>query len=174
MRQICLGAGRHSMVQLMTRGLDALLLVIVANLGPWAAGRFMQGLWQAPLDGGAKLSDGSRLLGDHKTWRGLAAGILACAAVARLLHYPLLLGAVFGALALAADAASSFMKRRLRVRPGTEILGLDQLPEALIPLLVLSRPLGLRPMDVLAVALVFMLLDLATLRLRHPLLDPER
>lgn len=154
----------------MTRGLDALLLVIVANLAPWAAGRLLPRRWRSPLDGGAALADGSRLLGDHKTWRGLAAGILACALVARLLRQPLLLGAAFGALALAADAASSFLKRRLRLRPGTEIPGLDQLPEALMPLLVLARPLGLGFTDAIAVASAFMLLDLATLRLRHPAL----
>jgi CDP-2,3-bis-(O-geranylgeranyl)-sn-glycerol synthase len=158
----------------MTRGLAALLLVIVANLAPWAAGRLTPRRWRAPLDGGAELADGRRLLGDHKTWCGLAAGILACAAVARLLRQPLLLGAAFGALALAADAASSFSKRRLRLRPGTEIPGLDQLPEALVPLLVLARPLGLRFTDAIAVASAFMLLDLATLRLRQPAVGSER
>jgi CDP-diglyceride synthetase len=158
----------------MTRGLDALLLVIVANLAPWAAGRLLPRRWRAPLDGGAALADGNRLLGDHKTWRGLAAGILACALVARLLRQPLLLGAAFGALALAADAASSFLKRRLRLRPGTEIPGLDQLPEALIPLLVLARPLGLHFIDAIAVAVIFTFLDLAALRLRHSAVRSER
>jgi CDP-2,3-bis-(O-geranylgeranyl)-sn-glycerol synthase len=162
------------MVHLMTRGLDALLLVIVANLAPWAGGRLMQARWRTPLDGGAELADGSRLLGDHKTWRGLSLGVLACAVAARLLGRPLLLGAAFGALALGADAASSFTKRRLGLRPGTEIPGLDQLPEALVPLLVLARPLGLRLTDAVAVASVFMLLDLATLRVRQPALGSRR
>lgn len=162
------------MVHLMTRGLDALLLVIVANLAPWAGGRLLQSRWRAPLDGGAELADGSRLLGDHKTWRGLALGVLGCAVAARLLGRPLLLGAAFGALALGADAASSFTKRRLGLRPGTEIPGLDQLPEALVPLLVLARPLGLRLTDAVAVASVFMLLDLATLRMRQPALGSRR
>ncbi len=155
------------MVQPMTPGLDALLLVIVANLAPWGAARLMHGRWHAPLDGGAQLPDGSRVLGDHKTWRGLAAGIVGCAVAAAIVRQPLLLGAAFGALALGGDAASSFIKRRLRRRPGTEIPGLDQLPEALIPLLALSRPLGLRWIDALLVAVIFMLLDLATLRFRH-------
>ncbi len=158
----------------MTRSLEALLLVIVANIAPWAAGRLLPGHWRAPLDGGTKLADGSRVLGDHKTWRGFFAGALACAGVARVLHQPLLLGAAFGVLSLAADAASSFFKRRLRLRPGTEIPGVDQLPEALVPLLVLSQPLGLRVTDALAVGIVFMLLDLATVRLRHPVMRSER
>ena len=158
----------------LTRSLDALLLVIVANVAPWAAGRWLSGIWRAPLDGGALLHDGSRVLGDHKTWRGVAAGTLTCAVVARLLQHSVLLGAAFGALSLAADCASSFLKRRLRLRPGTEAPGVDQLPEALIPLLALSHPLGLRFIDAVAVALVFMLLDLAAVRLRHPAAGSER
>ncbi len=168
------GYGSPDIVQLMTRNLDALLLVIAANVAPWAAGRLLPGHWRAPLDGGVKLPDGSRVLGDHKTWRGLFMGIIACAGVARILQQPLLLGAAFGALSLAADAASSFFKRRLRLRPGSEIPGVDQLPEALVPLLVLSQPLGLRVIDALGVAIVFMLLDLAAVRVRQPAIHSER
>ena len=151
-----------------TRWLNALFLVIAANVAPWAAGRYLSGYWQAPLDGGARFADGTRVLGDHKTWRGLFAGVLACALVARLLHLPLLLGVAFGALSLAADLASSFMKRRLGFAPGTEIPCLDQVPEALVPVLVLSHPLGLGLIESIAVAVAFLSLDLATMRFRHP------
>lgn len=151
-----------------TRLLDALVLVVAANVAPWAAGRYLSEHWRAPLDGGAMLADGTRVLGDHKTWRGLIVGVLACGLVARLLQLPLLLGIAFGTLSLAADTASSFVKRRLRLQPGAEIPGVDQLPEALVPLLALSRPLGLGLIESAAIALVFLLLDLAALRLRHP------
>ncbi len=114
------------------------------------------------------LADGTRVLGDHKTWRGLIVGALACGIVAWLFQLSPFLGIAFGSLALAADTASSFIKRRLRLQPGTEIPGLDQLPEALVPLLVLGRPLGLRLIESVTVALVFLVLDLATIRLRHP------
>jgi CDP-diglyceride synthetase len=152
----------------VTRWLDALLLVIAANVTPWAAGRYLSGHWRTPLDGGAILADGTRVLGDHKTWRGLTVGVLACGVVARLLQLPLFLGIAFGALSLAADIVSSFVKRRLRLQPGAEIPGVDQLPEALVPLLVLSRPLGLGLIESIAIALVFLVLDLAATRLRHP------
>lgn len=151
----------------VTRWLDALLLVVAANVAPWAAGRFLSRHWQAPLDGGATLTDGTRILGDHKTWRGLVAGALACGLVARLLHHSVLLGIAFGTLSLAADAASSFIKRRLRLQPGAEIPGVDQLPEALLPLLALSRPLGLGLVESVAIAFAFLLLDLSVMRLRH-------
>jgi CDP-diglyceride synthetase len=150
-----------------TRRLIALALVVAANVAPWASGRLFGGRFKVPLDFGHTLSDGSRLLGDHKTWRGLLAGVLTCALLAQWLGRGWVLGLAFGALSLAADTASSFAKRRLSVAPGREFPMLDQLPEALLPLLVLSRPLGLTIPECLGVAAVFSVLDLASVRLRH-------
>jgi CDP-2,3-bis-(O-geranylgeranyl)-sn-glycerol synthase len=147
--------------------LDTLLLVIMANLAPWLAGRLLRDRWAAPLDGGLVLADGERLLGAHKTWRGAVAGIGTCAAVAMALGYGWQLGAAFGLLSLAGDALSSAVKRRLRRRPGTEVPGLDQLPEALLPSLVLARPLGLGPDGAAAVAAVFFVLNVAFTRVRQ-------
>jgi CDP-diglyceride synthetase len=155
-------------VDAWTRPLIGLTLVMVANVAPWAAGRLLGSRFNAPLDLSVKLRDGSRLFGDHKTWRGLAAGVLACALAAQLLGPGLALGLAFGALSMAADTASSFAKRRLRTAPGYEFPVLDQLPEALLPLIVLSRPLGLGMFECFGIAGVFVLLDLASVRLRHP------
>jgi len=143
------------------------VLVVTANLAAWVAARAFRTRWNAPLDGGSTSRDGTRLLGDHKTWRGLIAAVVACGIVAQLLRVAFGLGAAFGALALLGDAASSFVKRRLRKRPGTEVIGLDQLPEALLPLLVLQRPLGLGFVGIMIVAAVFMLLNIASTKLRH-------
>lgn len=152
----------------VTKAFEALSLVVTANFAPWAAGRLLPGRWRVPIDGGATLSDGTRLLGDHKTWLGLAAGLSACGALAGLLGRPVRLGLAFGGLSLAADAMTSLIKRRLRARPGTEIPLLDQLPEAFVPLAILSRPLGLKLVSGLTIAVVFSVLDLAVMRLRHP------
>ncbi len=156
----------------VTRWLGALLLVIAANVAPWAAGRYLSTYWRAPLGGGATLADGTRVLGDHKTWRGLLVGVLACGVVAWLLQVPLFIGIAFGMLSLAADTTTSFLKRRLRFQPGAEIPVVDQLPEALVPLLVLSHPLSLGLMDSFTIALSFLLLDLSVIRVRHPI-DPS-
>ncbi len=156
------------------RCLGALLLVTVANMAPWASGRLLGERFAAPLDCGLTFRSGSRVLGDHKTWRGLLAGLLACGVTARLLGYPVLLGLEFAALSLAADAASSFTKRRLRFGPGTEIPALDQLPEALIPLLVLADPLRITWLEAVVIAIVFLCLDLAALPLRHATARPSR
>ena len=122
-------------IERATRGF---LLIAVANSVPWALGRVFGDRWAAPLDFGVMLRDGERLFGAHKTWRGLIAGVLACAAVSEALASGYLLGMGVGAIALLADALSSAAKRRLRRAPGSEIPGLDQLPESVLPLAVFA------------------------------------
>ena len=151
--------------------LRALLLIGVASSVPWAVGRVCGSRWAWPLDLGARLKDGERFLGDHKTWRGLIAGIAACSLAGSLLGAGYLVGAACGFLALAGDAGSSAIKRRLRRPPGAEVPGLDQIPEALLPLLVLWKPLGLSFASVIVVTLVFAILDILLAPLRHPHLN---
>jgi hypothetical protein len=149
-------------------GPAAFLMVMAANVAPWAAGRLLGTRWSAPLDCGMRLGDGTRLLGEHKTWRGVLASELGCAVLARLLGYSYGLGVAFATLSLTADAASSFAKRRLRLAPGTEVVALDQLPEALLPLLALGSTLGISVTQALVIALLFLGLDMACLPLRTP------
>jgi CDP-2,3-bis-(O-geranylgeranyl)-sn-glycerol synthase len=124
-----------------------------------------------PLDCGVRLADGGRLFGDHKTWRGVVAGEIGCALAAWLLGYSWTLGVVFAALSLAADAASSFLKRRLHLAPGAEVPALDQLPEALLPLIVLASSLGISIRAALVIASLFLCLDMASAPLRHSAVD---
>jgi CDP-2,3-bis-(O-geranylgeranyl)-sn-glycerol synthase len=124
--------------------------------------------WAWPLDFGYRLKDGERLFGEHKTWRGLLAAIAVCSITSLLVGVGYLVGAAAGLLAIAGDATSSAIKRRLGRPPGAEVPGLDQVPEALLPLLVLRQPLGLSFASVIAVTLIFAVLDVATTPLRHP------
>ena len=151
----------------MLRALVALVFVFAANTGAWLGGHLLPTHWRVPLDRGAVLADRRRLLGDHKTWGGLIAGAAACGTAAVLMQRSFLLGASFGALSLLGDCASSSIKRRLALRAGAEVAVLDQLPEALVPLLVLARPLGLSWLEAIAVGAVFSLLDLALTEVRH-------
>ena len=90
----------------------------------------------APLDFGAKWSDGRRVLGDTKTARGFVSGVAAGTLAGGLLvfAYPLEMGAtaqLFSAFALAlgalvGDAVGSFIKRRMDVGEGKPFL-LDQI-----------------------------------------------
>jgi len=75
--------------------IDSMLLMIVANLMPWALGRTCGSWWAAPLDFGVTLRDGRRLLGSHKTWRGLGAAIVGCAITAGMLRLHWWLGVEF-------------------------------------------------------------------------------
>lgn len=150
----------------LSNSLIALLLVVVANSTPWLAGR-LWGRESLPLDGGLTLWDGQRLFGDHKTWRGLAIGSVVTALVALLFGKSFWLGLGFGALSLVGDAFSSCVKRRLNLKPGSDVTGLDQLPEALLPTLIFASPLQLDWRGCVTVALTFMLLNRVLIGLRR-------
>ena len=83
------------------------------------------------------------------------------------------LGARFGALSMLADSLSSAWKRHRGYEPGRETFGLDQLPEALLPLIVLRMPLGLGWVQIALVAAVFAVLDIVCTRLRLPASTPS-
>ncbi len=93
-----------------------------------------------PMDGGRTFR-GRRLLGDHKTWRGLIAGIVVGTGVyelQRLVHaaglwadlalidyaaHPLLPGFLMGLGTGVGDAIKSFFKRRVDIPPGASWAG---------------------------------------------------
>jgi CDP-2,3-bis-(O-geranylgeranyl)-sn-glycerol synthase len=112
-------------------------------MAPVVAARLLPG-WDWPVDFGCSLG-GKRLLGSHKTWRGIAAGILAAAAgfaLQRVLYdaFPIvrwvslfdyaqwspLFGAWMGLGALCGDLAKSLVKRRLAIAPGRSWFPFDQ------------------------------------------------
>jgi hypothetical protein len=151
----------------LASALRALILLITANSVPWMLGRVLGERWNSPLDLGLVLRDGRRLLGSHKTWRGLVGSSLLCAAAAALCQLDWRLGAEFGAISLLGDSLSSLLKRRLNFAPGREVPVLDQLPEALLPLMVFRGPLGLDAVSIVSVTAVFALLDVLSTRARH-------
>ena len=145
----------------------ALALLGAANAAPVIVAKLAGGRWAAPVDFGWILPDGERLFGSHKTWRGLAAGVVACTLVGLLFDLPPILSAGFACTSLLADAASSAAKRRMHLKPGTEYVGLDQIGEALLPLALFARPLSLGLSEVIVVTATFIVLDVATTQLRH-------
>jgi hypothetical protein len=76
-------------------------------------------------------------------------------------------GLAFGLLALCGDLASSFVKRRMSMRSGYSAPLLDQLPESLLPLIVFNGALALTDVAVFGTAVVFTILDLATVKWRE-------
>lgn len=117
---------------------------LVANMMPI----FFKGKLKSldkPVDFGYKLR-GKRIFGSHKTLRGfvvaIAGGLLiglgqylardlpaiqAISYIDYTLAGSLILGAVFGFAALAGDAAESFMKRQVDIRPGKPFVPFDQI-----------------------------------------------
>jgi CDP-2,3-bis-(O-geranylgeranyl)-sn-glycerol synthase len=116
----------------------------LANMAPVVVvGRFER--FAGPIDGGHTWR-GVRIFGDHKTWRGVLAGVVvgmltfaAQRAVYQLglLHHlalidysaldPLLPGFLLGLGTGVGDAVKSFFKRRVGIPPGASWLGFDQL-----------------------------------------------
>ncbi|MBK6004520.1 CDP-archaeol synthase [Ramlibacter ginsenosidimutans] len=149
--------------------LRLLLLLTVANNGPIAAKLLLRARWDRPIDGGVLFRDGRPLLGHSKTWRGLASAVLLSALLAPVLGFSAAIGALTGALSMVGDALASFTKRRLGVPTSGRSFGLDQLPEAVLPLLVLHEPLQLSWPLITGVAVAFLLLETPAARLAHRL-----
>lgn len=150
-------------------GLRLLLLLAVANNAPIAAKLLLGSRWNAPLDGGALFRDGRPWLGPSKTWRGLVASALLSALAAPLLGFDSPAGLLAGCAAMLGDSLASFAKRRLGIASSGRALGLDQVPESLLPLLALAPILGLGPTMVTGVALAFLLIEPPAARLGHRL-----
>ncbi len=136
--------------------LQLLVLLGVANGAPVIAKKLCGGIAAWPLDGGLRFFDRRPLFGRSKTVRGIVVSVAATTAAAPALGLRPALGAVVGATAMAGDLISSFIKRRLARPPSSRATGLDQIPEALLPLIACRGVLSLGATDIgLAVVLFF-------------------
>jgi CDP-2,3-bis-(O-geranylgeranyl)-sn-glycerol synthase len=138
--------------------LHLMVLLGVANGAPIIATKLLGARLAAPLDGGVRLHDGAPLFGASKTVRGVVASVGCTALVAPMLGFDWEVGAGFAAASLAGDLLSSFLKRRLKLEPHAEAFGMDQVPEALLPLLLFKTRLGLTPLEVAVLVAAFVLL----------------
>jgi len=118
--------------------LKLLLLIIIANGSPVVAKKLLGERWQSPLDAGKHFIDDKPLFGATKTWRGVLAACLLTGPAAWLMHLPLMTGLLIALCAMLGDLLSSFIKRRLGMPSSSMALGLDQIPESLLPLLVVK------------------------------------
>ncbi|WP_200248436.1 CDP-archaeol synthase, partial [Thiococcus pfennigii] len=67
------------------------------------------------------------------------------------------------------DAASSWVKRRLGLARSARAIGLDQIPESLLPLLALAQVLDLGWGDIFIIVAAFTAFDLVVSRLLYRL-----
>ncbi len=135
--------------------IQSLTLIAAANGAPVLVARALRARPARPVDAGIVLRDGHPLLGRSKTWRGIASAIVLATCVAFLIGLPWRLGVIVAAFAMAGDGLSSFFKRRLGLNPSSMTVGLDQIPESLLPAIACAAYLSLSPIDVLAIVLVF-------------------
>lgn len=117
----------------------------LANIAPVIVAKIFGHTFETPIDFHRSWR-GHRIFGDHKTWRGLIAGVLVGGLVGYLqsvwyysfIGYSLsitdyvnpngiLLGCLLGFGALAGDAIKSFFKRRRNLPPGATWPPFDQL-----------------------------------------------
>jgi CDP-2,3-bis-(O-geranylgeranyl)-sn-glycerol synthase len=132
-----------------------LVLLGVANGTPIIARKLLGERFAQPLDGGLSWLDGRPLFGASKTIRGLVLSIVCAALAAPVLGIAPVLGAGLASASMLGDLASSFVKRRLGLRPHSQAPGLDQIPESLLPLWLLRQPLGLGWVDIAVLVLLF-------------------
>jgi CDP-2,3-bis-(O-geranylgeranyl)-sn-glycerol synthase len=142
-----------------------LLLLGVANGTPIFARKLLGDRFGAPLDGGLRFLDGRPLLGSSKTVRGLVLSLACTTLAAMLLGMEWITGAGLAGASMLGDLLSSFIKRRLGLKTHSQAVGLDQVPEALLPLLVLQDRLGLNAADIALLVAAFIALELLLSRL---------
>ena len=128
---------------LLSRVVQLLVFLLppyVANATPVVASKLYRP--GHPIDLGTVFVDGERLLGDNKTIEGFISGVVTGTLTGAVLGL-MGLNSVYEAFvmsvgAMIGDCAGSFVKRRLKLRPGQRALVLDELPFIIVALLLYS------------------------------------
>ena len=158
-----------------------LLPAAAANMIPiFAAAITVLKKYDAPIDGG-KTWRGHELLGPHKTWRGIIAGVIFATLVLWVqqllaanfawtdfvtdsVDYAalpvLILGPLFAIGALGGDAIESFFKRQRNIKSGGSWVPFDQLDYIIGSVLVSLFFVILTPMQYVWIFIVWFILHL--------------
>ena len=141
------------------------VLLAMANGAPVLAKKLMGNRFAAPLDGGMSFIDGRPLFGTSKTVRGIVLSVLTTSLGAPLVGLDWKLGALTATGAMGGDLFSSFVKRRLGLPPSSMAIGLDQIPESLIPLILCRLQLPVTAFDIAVGVTLFFIGELILSRL---------
>jgi CDP-diglyceride synthetase len=147
--------------------LQSMVLLTLANGTPVIAKKIFGSRFARPLDAGLTFLDRRSLFGSSKTIRGILVSILITTASAPLIGVQPKIGALVAGTAMAGDLFSSFVKRRLNLRPSSRALGLDQVPESLFPLLACRDFLSLTAADIALGVGIFFVGELILSRLLY-------
>ena len=149
--------------------LQALILLTLANGTPVIVKKLLGSRLALPIDAGVQFWDGQPLFGMSKTVRGVVSSIVVTAVLSPLLGVSVGVGSLVAGTAMIGDLFSSFVKRRLRFRPSTQAIGLDQIPESLFPLLACQSMLALTHADIALCVSIFLIGELIVSRLLYRL-----
>jgi hypothetical protein len=147
--------------------LELLILLAVANGTPVVAKRLFGGAFARPLDSGALFADGRPWFGPSKTIRGVVLATLATTAAAAALGLGWKAGALLGIVAMAGDLLVSFVERRLGLAPSSQAVGLDQIPESLLPMLAGRLFMPVTGLDIAVTTLLFFVGEVILSRLLY-------
>ena len=142
-----------------------LFWLIGVNGAPILLTKFAGKRLDYPIDCNRLFMDDRPLLGSSKTFRGLISALLMSVLIGSIFAIPFLTSLLFGALSMAGDMTSSFIKRRLRLTSSAMALGLDQIPESLFPLLGCKDSLGISNEQIFAIVLAFFCVELILSRI---------
>ena len=145
--------------------LQMMMLLTLANGAPVVAKKICGSRFSLPLDFGATFFDGRPVFGSSKTIRGIVVSIIATTAGAPLIGLIPTIGVIAAGAAMAGDLFSSFLKRRLNLPPSSRALGIDQIPESLLPMLVCRDALQLTAVDIALGVGIFFAVEIALSRL---------
>jgi CDP-2,3-bis-(O-geranylgeranyl)-sn-glycerol synthase len=146
-----------------------LYLLLLANGTPVVAKKIFGDAFNHPIDGGRVLADGRPLFGGSKTVRGILTSIAVTTIGAPLVGMPWGMGAAAAASAMAGDLFSSFLKRRMGMPSSSMALGIDQVPESLLPALACRFWLPFSILDIGAIVLSFLAGELILSRIAYRL-----
>jgi len=149
--------------------LQIMVLLALANGTPIIAKKLFARRLSRPFDGGILFFDQRPLFGPSKTVRGVLSSILVTTAGAGLLGLRPEIGTLVACAAMAGDLFSSFVKRRLNMRSSSQALGLDQVPESLLPLLLCRDMFALSTEDIALGVGVFFVGELILSRILYSL-----
>jgi CDP-2,3-bis-(O-geranylgeranyl)-sn-glycerol synthase len=130
--------------QLIVEALKFIFPAYCANAIPVIAGGGF------PIDFGRDFSDGRRIFGKNKTFRGFFAGLTIGTAVGLaesiVFNYPVMFGLFLSLGALFGDLTGAFLKRRLGIPPGGLLPVVDQV-DFIVGAVVFSLPVTLHTLS---------------------------
>ena len=151
-----------------------LILLFLINGTPPVLTFFFPEILKRPLDNNYNFWDGYPVLGKHKTIRGFFSAVIAGSLFGYFIGFSLFISILAGLFSMLGDCISSFIKRRLKLKEGTSIPGLDQIFEGGFPLLLFYWVYSLSWQITLGSLLIFIIIAFKVSKISKKLFSPKK